>query len=136
MAGDWTKGSAFAYFDGATARNSRWGWSGRSPDGRTVVITLWKDEIHDDGKTVVADMFGHERLHLWTDKPGNRGRIKDLAWARDRCDGLFRVVMTVAKDAKASPRSIAKCYPHKTLVMKLIRLNERTGEFRAESVSR
>jgi hypothetical protein len=136
MARDWTKADAFAYFNGATARNSRWGWSGRSPDGRTVVITLWEDEIHYDGNTLVADMFGHERLHLWTHRLGNRGRIQDLAWARDRCDGLFRVVMTVAKDIKATPRSIARCYPQKTLVMKLIRLNEKTGEFRAESVSR
>jgi hypothetical protein len=44
--------------------------------------------------------------------------------------------MTVAKDITATPGSIARCYPQKTLVMKLIRLNEKTGEFRAESVSR
>jgi hypothetical protein len=44
--------------------------------------------------------------------------------------------MTVAKDTEADPRSIAKLYPHKKLVMKLIRLDEKTGEFRAESVNR
>jgi hypothetical protein len=135
MARNWTLADAFAY-DGAIARNSRWGRSARSPDGRTVVITLWDDEIDDDGNTVVADMFGHERLHLWKHKLGNRDRIKNLVWARDRCDRLFRVVMVTAKDSKASPRSIAKLYPHKTLVMKLVRLDENTGEFRAESVSR
>jgi hypothetical protein len=59
MAGDWTKADAFAYF-GARVRNPRWGWSGRSPDGRTVVVTLREDESHDDGKTVVVDMFGHK----------------------------------------------------------------------------
>jgi hypothetical protein len=135
MAENWTLTKAFAFFYGVRARNPLWGWSARSPDGRTVVITLWEDEITRDGNTVIADMFGHERLHLWTDKLGNRDRIKNLVWARDRCDGLFRVVMTVAKDTKARPRAIAKCYPHKTLVMKLIKLNENTGEFRAESVS-
>jgi hypothetical protein len=135
MAEHWTKASAFAYFDGAIARNPRWGWSARSPDGQTVVITLWKDEISCDGDTVVVDMFNHERLHLWTGKLGNRDRIKNLIWARGRCAGLFRVVVTVAEDTKASPRSISKCYPHKTLVMKLVKLNEDTGEFRAVSVS-
>ena len=135
MAEHWTKASAFAYFDGATARNPRWSWSARSPDGRTVVLGLWKDEINCDGETVVADMFNHERLHLWTGKLGNRERIENLIWARDRCNGLFRVAITVAKDPKAYPRSIAKCYPHRTLVMKLVKLNEDTGEFRAVSVS-
>jgi hypothetical protein len=44
--------------------------------------------------------------------------------------------MITPKDPTARPRSIARRYPHPTLVMKLIDLDETTGEFRAESVSR
>jgi len=40
--------------------------------------------------------------------------------------------MVVAKDTKAVPRSIAKRYPDLRLLMKLICLNEVTGEFRAQ----
>ncbi len=132
MAENWTLRDAFAHFDGARARNPRWAWSARSPDGRTVVVTLWKDQISDDGNAVIAHYGGETgKLRL-----GNKDRVENLIWARERCDGLFRAVMIVAKDIKARPRSIAKCYPEKTLVMKLISLDEHTGEFRAESVSR
>ena len=124
---------AFAYFNGAKGANPRWSWSARSPDGRTVVVTLWDDRISDDGKTVVADLFRDEYRHLWRNKPGNKERIENLKLARDHCDGLFRVVMITPKDRRARPRSIAKRYPHPTLVMKLVELDEETGQFRAES---
>jgi len=123
---------SFAHFDGAVARNPRWSWSARSPNGETVVITLWEDEISDDGHTITADLYNHKDLDLWKDLPGNRARIEDLKWARENCDGEFRVVKLVAKDIAAFPRSIARRYPDPKLVMKLIRLNEETGEFRAE----
>ena len=132
MAENWTLANAFADFDGARARNPRWAWSARSPDGRTVVITHWEDRISDDGNTVTYYDPGETRRL----RHGNKDRIKNLIWARDNCDGLFRVVMVAAKDTKARPRSTAKRYPEKTLVMKLISLDEHTGEFRAESVSR
>src|ERR1019366_2706519 len=38
----WGLAEAFAHF-GATGRNQRWSWSARSADGKTVVITLWRD---------------------------------------------------------------------------------------------
>lgn len=136
MTESWTLGRAFAFFGGAAGRNPRWSWSARSADGQTIVLTLWEDEITDDGHTVIADFFGHRNLHIWTDKPGNRERIDNLIWARDHCDGLFRVVMVRAEDTQALPRSIASLYPHQTLVMKLVELDEGTGEFRAESVRR
>jgi hypothetical protein len=44
--------------------------------------------------------------------------------------------MLTAKDPTASPRSIAERYPHPTLVMRLTDLDETTGDFRAESISR
>lgn len=132
MAENWRRLSdAFAYFDGAKARNPRWGWSARSPDGQTVVLTLWEDRISEDGNTVIYN----DPVETGKHKPGNKDRIKNLIWARDHCEGQFRVVVTVARDTKARPRSIAKRYPHKTLVMKLTELDENTGAFRAKSVS-
>jgi hypothetical protein len=127
---------AFAYFDGARGRNPRWSWSARSPDGRTVVLTLWEDHISDDGTTIRVDTFGRGQQRQWTSKLGNKERIENLVHARNHCGGLFRVVMITAKDRTARPRSIAKRYPHPTLVMKLTDFDETTGDFRAESVSR
>jgi hypothetical protein len=43
--------------------------------------------------------------------------------------------MVVAKDRNAPKRKIAKCWPEPGLVMKLIDLDDMTGEFRAESVA-
>ena len=82
------------------------------------------------------DTFGQAQQRQWTSKLGNKERIENLIHARNRCGGLSRVVMITAKDSTARPRSIAKRYPHPTLVMKLTDLDERTGDFRAESVSR
>jgi hypothetical protein len=44
--------------------------------------------------------------------------------------------MITAKDPTTRSRSIAKRYPRPTLVTKLTDLDETTGEFRAENVSR
>lgn len=131
MSTKWTLRKAFAYFNGAKAKNPRWSWSARSGDGRAVVVTLWKDRVQDDGDTVTVDAFG-DNVHLWRNAPGNRDRIRNLAWARDRCNGLFRVVMVEPKDPHATPRSIARRYPEPRLVMRLVRLDEKTGEFLAK----
>ena len=131
MTKNWTLTEAFASF-GAEARNIRQAWSARSADEQTIVVTLWRDLINDDGKEVSVDCFGDPNLHAWKDTPGNRQRIKDLAWARDHCDGHFRVVFVEASDTKAVPRSTTRRYPDATLVMKLIRLDETTGEFKAQ----
>ena len=134
MARKTTLREAFAYFDGAKARNQRWSWSARSPDSRTVVLTLWEHDIQDCGTTSRVDMFGQAQRRQWPNRLGNKERIENLAHARDHCGGLFRVVTIVAKDRSAPKRRIAKCWPEPELVMKLIELDDTTGEFRAESV--
>lgn len=139
MAQRMTLTDAFAYFDGAKARNPRWSWSARSPDGRTVVLSLWEDDIRDDGTTFRVDMFGQGQRRQWPSRLGNKERIDNLIHARDHCGGLFRVVMVTAKDGIPPPRStgsIGRRFPHPRLTMKLIDLDETTGEFRAESVNR
>ena len=118
----------------ARGANPRWSWSARSEDGKTVVLTLWQDGIKVQGKAVTYDSFDLEGSGEWQALPGNRERIENLRWARDKCGGRFRVVITVAKDVSAVPRSIAQCFPKHNLTMRLLDLDENTGEFRAVNV--
>ena len=131
----WTLEQSFAYF-GAKATNPVWGWSASSGDGVTIVLTLWDDLVIDDGVTLKVDLFGRKDLLKWTDALGNRARIKHLKLARERCNGLFRVVVVTPRDKDAYPRTIASRYPHETLLMRLTDLDEQTGEFRAVSTER
>jgi hypothetical protein len=133
MPKQWGLTEAFAHF-GARGRNPRWSWSARSEDGRTVVLTLWKDEIFYRGKIAFYDTFNRENLSEWGERPGNWERLENLKWARDHCNGRFRVVITIAEDPNASPRKIAECYPQSKLLMCITDLNEETGEFRATSI--
>jgi len=119
---------------GVTAKNQRWSWSARSSDGKTVVMTLWKDLIDYKTKPITYSTFDRENLSLWIDRPGNRERLENLKWARDHCDGLFRVVVTVAKDTEAEPREIEDAHYQRRMIMKLVDLKENTGEFRAVNV--
>ena len=119
---------------GARGRNARWSWSARSQDEKTIVLTLWKDGISVSNGVTTYDSFDPTGHAPWIDTPGNRERLENLKWARDHCDGLFRVVITVAKDVNSVPRSIAECYPQPNLVMRITDLNEQTGEFRAASI--
>ena len=119
---------------GVTAKNQRWSWSARSADGRIVVMTLWKDLLDYKAKPIVYSTFDRENLSVWVDRPGNHERLENLIWARDHCEGLFRVVITTAKDTKAQTRAIENAHYQERMVMKLIDLNEQTGEFRAVNV--
>lgn len=132
MPKEWTLASAFAHF-GTSGRNPRWSWSARSADGAMVVLTLWRDEFDYSTSPVSYSSFGH-KVDRWLTRPGNRERLENLIWARDKCDGKFRVVVTVAEDVTADPRKIASCAPQDRMIMRLTELNENTGEFRAELV--
>jgi hypothetical protein len=129
----WTAKDAFAYF-GARKANPRWSWSARSPDGAAVVVTWWKDEIERRDGRLIYDCRNHPTLDQWRSRVGNRDRIRNLAHARDHCDGLFRIVWAKARDPQERIRKPIERYPDKTLCMRLVQLNERTGEFLAEEV--
>jgi hypothetical protein len=90
---------------GAPLRNPRWSWSARSADGKTVVMTLWKDLIDYRSRPIAYSNMGLENLAAWMNRPGNRERLENLKWARDYCDGLFRVVIITAKDVNAASLS-------------------------------
>jgi len=130
-----TLSKAFAHFDGARATNPRWGWAAQSDDGKVVVLTMWRDQIKQDGSAIVYGPGPSADVPLWTNRLGNRDRIKKLQHAQSHCGGLFRAVIVDAVDAKSGTRSTRKkYYADDQLVMKLETLNPDTGEFIARSV--
>lgn len=124
-----THTAAFAHF-GTKPRNVQWSWSARSDDGKTVVVTLWQDRFERKNGRLI---YARPKADLETaSKPGFREMVENLAWARDRCDGRFNVIIATAKDKNADPRSISECFPAKT-VMKLTHFDEKSGAFVAEA---
>lgn len=134
MAKDWTKTEAFAEY-GVECANSRWSWSGRSPDGTTVALTFWSDRFVDFKSQPIV-----YRDEGWGDdvervrRPGNKERINNIKFALENLSGIVRVVMAKAKDVKAHPREIESCWPQPKLVMRITHFDELTGEWAAESV--
>ena len=124
MSERWTRREAFAYF-GAVCANPRWSWSAKSLDGKTVVLTMWKDEIASENSSSV---YKSNPRNLLTEKrPGFSERLAHLKWARDNCDSRVRVVI-LKKDGRGG---IAECFPAKDLIMRITSLDEKTGAFRA-----
>ena len=126
----WTHTSAFAHF-GTKPRNVQWSWSARSENGKTVVATLWQDLFsRKDGRLIYSrpgvDPSTPDK------RPGFGELMENFSWARDHCAGSFKVIVAIAKDVKAEPRSIAECFPSK-MTMKLTRLDTTTGAFTAEA---
>lgn len=118
---------------GAVLKNERWAWSGHSADEATVVVTLWDDKLRAvPGGGVRYDLYDAPDLDAWRTKRGNRERIRDLALARDRCDGLFRVVIGRANEV-GDAMIEGSVYEASDIAMRLIDLDEATGEFSAES---
>jgi hypothetical protein len=130
MPKSWTHTAAFKHF-GTAPRNVHWSWSARSLDGETVVVTLWQDQFkRRDGRLIYESQFdpGGPR----DTRPGFHELMDNLVWARDHCDGRFRVIVAKAKDINSYPRSIAECFPHDKMIMRLSGLDLETGNFAAE----
>jgi hypothetical protein len=104
---------------------------GQERGWQVVVMCMWQDEIKREGDRMVYQSLTPRRGE--ENRPGTKERLENLKWAREHCDGLARVVVMRANDTKAGPRSIAECFPHDKLVMRITHINEATGEFRAES---
>ncbi len=125
------KVQAFAAYD-AKLTNDRWSWSAKTRSGE-IILTFWDDDFSEGGR--VYNTFDSPTLDKWVAALGNRERIKHLKWARDNCDGHLRAVILTAADAKAIPRRIANACARKDICMKLVQLNEATGEFSAERIA-
>jgi len=126
-------GKAFAHF-GAVPRNVRWSWSARSEDGKTVVLALWSDRFRWKARPLGYDGNEPSLPEGWLIRPGSRERLEKLKWVRDKCNGLFRVVIATAVDINADPREIASCDPKDDWIMQITELNEAAGEFQAVMV--
>lgn len=131
MAASGGKVAAFAEL-GATLRNPVWSWSALTKD-ENVVLALWHHRFDNPDRPHFYSEFGN-RVEDWRDKTGNRDRIDHLRWARDHRQGLFLVVWGSVPDIHAEPKRKATYRPTR-LVMRLVDLNEETGEFSAETVS-
>lgn len=114
---------------GTKPRNANWSWSARSLDGKTVVVTLWKDEFKGRAGQMV---YARSDRGDWSDGPGYRFFMEDLAWARDNCSGIVRVIVANSKDEKGQTRRIADCYPAPKLVMRVTHVEPETGAFALE----
>jgi len=121
---------AFASF-GASGKNPRWSWSARSADGKTVVMTLWKDGFDYSSRPPKYRSVAESGKEDWLNRPGNKERRENLEWALENCGGMFRVVIVVAEDERAEPRKIKSSYPQRRMWGKITRINADTGEFEA-----
>jgi hypothetical protein len=70
----------------------------------------------------------------WQSRPGHNELIRNLAWARDHCDGEVRIIVAIPKDKQASPRSIRECFPRKDIRMRVKNLDELSGDFVLERI--
>ena len=126
--------AAFASYDGAVAANPRWGWAAQSPNGRTVVLTMWTDQVRGEHGHLVFEALAPNGDEAWLGRHGHRDRTTKLQHVRDRLDGLFHVVVVEAVKKNTYIRQIRKIYrAGRGLQMRLEFLNAR-GEFRARSV--
>lgn len=128
----WTREACFEHF-GASCRNPRWSWSARSADGKTVVMTMWEDEIEWDRQVATYKSLP-KSVRRPRRRPGETERLENLKWARDHCDGLVRVVRMTASVKDPYTRKIASCYPDDDLIMRIVELDEANSTFRAKSV--
>lgn len=126
-------GKAFGFF-GAKLRNPRFDLSARNEADNTVVLALWRDHLDYSRPPAVSYRLRRTATtapDAWIDMPENRARLADLQWAREHCEGCFRVVIIEATDPVAEPRAIAGASPQQMMVMKITELDEETGEFTA-----
>lgn len=131
MPKEYTHTECFSFF-GTVPRNTRWSWSGRSEDGREVAVTLWQDRFEEKGR--IYRSWQSDRPGEWKSRPGFVELIDNLAHARDSNGRLVHVILAQARDKDATPRSIARCFPHPTLKMRVIDLDQSEGTFVLERV--
>lgn len=104
-------------------------WSGKSTDGKTVVVSLWRDEFVGPAGAMVYEKGD---TNDWVDGPAKREFFRHLRWALDHCGGIVRVVVAVrdlADRARASD-----CYPAPKLILRIAELDAINGAFRLEQV--
>ncbi len=129
MSKKWTHTGAFGHF-GAKPRNVQWSWSARTDD--KVVVTFWQDQFTRHG-----DKLTYSRPAMPAgendSRPGFRELMANLKFAQEELGGLLHVIIAVARDTSALPRSIAHCFPS-DMTMQLTDFDHERGRFSAERV--
>lgn len=128
MTNKWTRTAAFRYLN-TEPRNPNWSWSARSADGKTVAVSLWKDEFKGPIGSMVYDRC---TTADWHDGPGKHQFFRDLAWAVAHCGGIVCVILVI-RDPR-EPGRVLECYPQKNWLMRVTHLDPRAGAFRLEQV--
>lgn len=117
----YTHTDAFGSF-GVVPKNTYWSWSGRSPDGKTVVVTLWDHELGMlHGRYSVEGKIDMSKL-------GGRELFENLKWALDHCNGRVHVIRAFARDPGAEKLKIKDCEPA-SFTMKVAYLDLETGTY-------
>ena len=76
-------------------------WTGRSEDGATVAITLWRPGFKGRPLRYVSHS-GCDSDIAWTDTLGNRERLENLIWADERSGNHFGTGVIVPQDGTAA----------------------------------
>lgn len=126
-----THSECFEFF-GVVPKNTRWSWSGRSPDGHDVAVTLWQDRFEEKGR--IYRSWKSDRPGEWKSRPGFVELIENLAHARNHLDGKVHVILAIAKDKEANPRSIDRSFPQPGLRMRVVEVDENEGTFTLERI--
>lgn len=124
----YTHTECFKHF-GVQWKNIQWSWSGRSAE--KVAVTLWQDRFLKRGTAYESwptDVPGE-----WRSRPGFVELIDNLAFAEDNLDGVVHVIIAVAKDKNATPRSIERSFPS-AMTMRVVRRDRDAGTFRRERI--
>jgi len=93
---------------------------------------LWQDGFDEKGRFYRS--WTHDKPGEWRSRPGFVELIENLVHARDNLKGEVKVIIVVAKDKNANPRSIARSFPQPNLRMRVIELDENEGTFALERV--
>ena len=130
MATRGTRKDAFSSY-GISLRNVNWSLSGRSEDDRTVAVSIWEKEL--TGRTGEL-IYGRPSWGDWYDGLGRRYFFEDLAWARDNCGGIVRIVLSIREQDDSEPAKVAESYADHSLLMRVTHMDPETGAFRLEQV--
>ena len=128
---------AFAHFDGAVAVNPRWAWAAQSTDGATVVVTMWRDLLRQEGDHLVFEVIAATNGEDWHRRPGHGDRTAKLRHVRQSCDDRFVGLIVESVKPRSHVRSIKKIYRVANApIMRIEAFDDREGTGRARSASR
>lgn len=130
MVSEGTRTAAFASY-GITLRNPNWSLSGRSKDEQTVAVSIWVNELSGDADKRVYD---RPSWGDWYVGPGRKYLFEDLAWARDHCDGIVKIVLATPREGDRDRVEAAESHADHDLIMRVTHMDADIGAFRFEEV--